>query len=81
MSDNVTKFPTKEDTVTVSLDTYLENMKELITSKKVKSILTIMYSTEDDGDDPTLYLAGEFIRPREILGDLRFIEDFILNDF
>ena len=81
MSDNVTKFPTKEDTVTTSLETYVANITELVKDKKIKSILTIMYSTEDDGDEPTLYLAGEFTRPREILGDLRFIEDFILNDF
>lgn len=79
MTDNVTPFPSEENSVVVSLDNYVTNITEAVKEKKVKSILTIVYNYEDE--DPTLYLAGEYIKTRDILGDLKFIEDFILNDF
>lgn len=81
MSDNVTPFPVKEDTVTTSLETYVSNISELVKNKNVKSILTIMYTNDEEGDEPTLYLAGEYIKPKEIIGDIEIIKDFILNDF
>lgn len=79
MSDNVTPFPSQENNVIVSLDNYVTNITEAVKEKKVRSILTIVY--ENDDEDPTLYLAGEYVKARDILGDLKFIEDFILNDF
>ena len=79
MSDNVTPFPSAENSAITSLDNYVYNITELVTEKKVRSILTIIYEHGDE--DPTLYLAGEYLKTREILGDLKLIEDFILNDF
>jgi len=79
MSDNVTPFPSAENSIVVSLDNYVTNITEAVKEKKIRSILTIVY--ENDDEDPTLYLAGEYIKTREILGDLKFIEDFVLNDY
>lgn len=79
MSDNVTPFPSQENSVIVSLDNYVTNITEAVKEKKIRSILTIVYEHEDE--DPTLYLAGEYIKTRDILGDLKFLEDFILHDF
>ena len=79
MSDNVTPFPSAENSIIVSLDNYVNNITEAVKEKKVKSILTIVYEYGDE--DPILYLAGEYVKTREILGDLRFIEDFVLNEY
>jgi hypothetical protein len=77
----VVKFPgTEEVEENKSLDTFLENITKLIKEKKVTSLMTLVYTTEDD-EEPVFFIAGEYTKSREILGDLRLMEAVILDEF
>lgn len=69
----------KTDKSEESINTYLSSITELIKDKKVNSILSIVYLHDDE--DPVFYVAGKYINIREILGDIRLVEDVVLNEF
>jgi len=76
MSDTpVILFPNRANTVKEGLDTYLKNITQLIKDNKIETILTIFYEKDEA---PTLYVAGDY-SDREILGDLRIIEQSVLD--
>lgn len=79
MSAEVVKFPGNNDDSKDSLDKYLENITREITDKKITSLLSIVYIEGED--EPSFYLAGEYRNIREILGDMRLMEEVIINDF
>ena len=74
---SVVKFPGLVEE-NKSLEVFLENITELIKDKKITSLMAIAYV--NDEDDPSFFMAGNYIKPREILGDLKLMEAVVLDE-
>ena len=61
-----------------SLEVFLENITELIKEGKVSSLMAIAYV--NDEEDPSFFMAGKYVKPREILGDLKLMEAVVLDE-
>jgi hypothetical protein len=80
MSENVVNFvPKDKDNAQSSINDLLSTVTKLSSEKKISTILTIAYLEGDD--EPVCYFAGKYISLKEMLGDLRLLEQVLLDEF
>ncbi len=81
MSDNVVVLPipqSKEQKENQSIEEFLGSIAKEVQGKNVLSVLSIVY-LKDDPDNAVIYIAGDYKQDREILGDLRILEQSVLD--
>ena len=83
MTDVVKLHPTLADSERSSIEKFLKNITEAIENNKISSLLCIAYLTEDEaektGDESVIYMAGDYKSDREVLGDLRLLEQAVID--
>ena len=83
MSDVVKLFKSDEDSYRSSIEQFLKNITEAIQNNKISSLMCIAYMTEEEaetsGDESVIYMAGDYKSDREVLGDLRLLEQAVID--
>lgn len=83
MTDVIKLHPTLADSERSSIKEFLKNITIAIENNKISSLMCIAYMTEDEseetGDESVIYMAGDYKSDREVLGDLRLLEQAVID--
>jgi hypothetical protein len=75
---NVLKFPGSVDEIKEGIENLQKNLNKEFDSKNIKSMLVLVYLKDEPGE-VTFYMAGDYEHDREILGDIRLLEQAVLD--
>lgn len=56
-----------------------EILNRQFTNKNVRSILAVVYYKDEDTETVNYYIAGDYTQDRQILGDIRLLEQSVLE--